>query len=54
MPKIINLHLENWSLLIATCDEQEQIDRDDQMDRLDLSQIEDLINYEPSFYQSAL
>ena len=54
MPKIINLHLENWSLLIATCDEQEQIERDDQMDRLDLSQLEDLIDPEVSFNQSAL
>ena len=54
MPKIINVHLEKWSVLIATCDKQEQIDRDDQMDRLDLAQIEDLINYEPSFYQSSL
>ena len=54
MPKIINLHLENWSLLIATCDEQEQIERDDQMDRLDLSQLEDLIDSEVSFNQSAL
>ena len=54
MPKIINLHLENWSLLIATCDEQEQIERDDQMDRLDFSQLEDLIDPEVSFNQSAL
>ena len=42
MPKIINLHIDNWQLTVETADEDQSNDVQDALDRLDLAQIEDL------------
>ena len=42
MPKIINLHIDNWHLTVETADQDQSDDYQNAIDRLDLTQIEDL------------
>ena len=42
MPKIINLHIDNWQLTVETADEEQSNDVQDALDSLDLLEIWDL------------
>ena len=42
MPKIINLHIDNWQMTVELADEEQSNDIQNAIDRLDLAQIEDL------------
>lgn len=43
MPKILNLHLDNWSLAIEMANEQEREERIMQLEELDISAFEELL-----------
>ena len=41
MPKIINLHLENWQLAVETADEQER--EDNPINNLDFTKLDEMV-----------
>lgn len=43
MPKILNLHLDNWSLAMDMANEQEREERIIQLEELDISAFEELL-----------